>query len=157
MYEGTKAYFGPGRLFDQFATGKEQNVDGDGFQASHWKQRDSDSLLQGIMDPLMKLGTIRRISDRDLRAMEAIGYDVNLRANTMMGMINEANNWQPVSGIGTSIDALEYQAKEHIAKATYSNGEASWVDWWMSTSDTNTTDYMTEDRTSTVQNMIEKS
>lgn len=157
MSVGTNAYFGPGMLWDQFATGKEQNLDGDGFQASHWKQRDNNSQLQGIMDPLMKLGTIRRISDRDLRAMEAIGYDVNFRANTMMNMISAETNWQPVSGIGTSIDTLYYQTKEHIARSTYSNGEASWVDWWMSTSDINTTDYMTFDRTSIVQDMIARS
>ena len=156
MSIGTQAYFGPAKLWDRFATGKEQNLDGDGFQASHWKQRDNDSQVLGIMDPLMKLGTIRRISDRDLKAMDVIGYDTNHRADNMINMVSVETNWRPVSGYGTSIDTLEYRAKEHIAKSLDSSGQASWIDW-LRENQPDLVSAITVDRTNTVQDMIANS
>ena len=45
---------------------------GDGRQASHWK----DSLGLGIMDPTIGAGEIVMISQNDLRAMDAIGWNL---------------------------------------------------------------------------------
>lgn len=157
MSVGTQAYFGPAKRYYNFATGKERGLDGDGFQASHWKQNDNDNWVQGIMDPLMKLGKIRRISNRDLIAMDMIGYDINTQAHNLINSTNASKQWIPVTGNGTSIDDLQDAAKEHIARSTYSDGQASWVDDWMATKDVNTTDYMTSDRTDVVQNMIDES
>lgn len=56
----------------EFSTGKDVAVGGDGFQASHWK----NGSQTGIMDPSLKLDQIRRITDTDLMAMDAIGYDL---------------------------------------------------------------------------------
>ena len=56
-----------------FANGEYTNFGGDGYQASHWQQNSS----QGIMNPILPVGERRNISDLDLIAMDAIGWDIN--------------------------------------------------------------------------------
>lgn len=53
------------------ATGYYQ---GDGSQASHWKDDALTGQLIGMMDPNLSFGTYRTVSEADLRAMELIGY-----------------------------------------------------------------------------------
>ncbi|WP_342118201.1 NF038122 family metalloprotease [Pseudoduganella sp. OTU4001] len=53
----------------QFSTGVNF---GDGRQASHWK----DNLFIGLMDPTAGMGETLNITDNDLLAMDAIGWDV---------------------------------------------------------------------------------
>ncbi|MCP4042150.1 MAG: hypothetical protein GY731_09385 [Gammaproteobacteria bacterium] len=52
-----------------FSTGVTQ---GDGSQASHWK--DTDSI--GILDPTLAYGQVFNVSEADLRALDLIGYDI---------------------------------------------------------------------------------
>jgi len=52
-----------------FSTGVTQ---GDGRQASHWK--DTDTI--GILDPTLAFGQVFDISQADLRALDLIGYDI---------------------------------------------------------------------------------
>jgi len=52
-----------------FSTG---SFNGDGRQASHWK----DNLGLGIMDPTFAVGEVGAISAFDLRAFDAIGFDL---------------------------------------------------------------------------------
>ncbi|MEO1465547.1 MAG: hypothetical protein AAFR89_04845, partial [Cyanobacteria bacterium J06633_1] len=146
----------PARLWDGYSSGKDTSMDGDGFQASHWKQESFDGVTQGIMDPLMKPGMHRRISDRDLRAMDAIGFDLNWKGNNLLAMNKAETNWQPTTGLGTNIATLQERAKEHIAKSLYSHGEAWWVDWWVS-NDPAYANYMTRDRSWEIDNMIDRS
>ena len=49
-------------------------TDGDGSQASHWKDDALTGQLIGLMDPNLSLGTFRGVTEADLRAMELIGY-----------------------------------------------------------------------------------
>ena len=57
----------------EFAQGEDNNAEwGDGFQASHWKQKDSNII--GIMDPILGLGDIRQLTDNDLKVFDTIGY-----------------------------------------------------------------------------------
>ena len=56
-----------------FANGEHTDFGGDGYQASHWQQNSS----QGIMNPLLPVGERKDISNLDLTAMDAIGWDVN--------------------------------------------------------------------------------
>ncbi|MEO1669777.1 MAG: NF038122 family metalloprotease [Cyanobacteria bacterium J06631_2] len=156
MSIGTQTYFGPARLWDAYSSGKDTSMNGDGFQASHWKQDSYDGVLKGIMDPLMKPGIERRISDRDLRAMDAIGFDLNWNANNLLARNRAETGWRPVTGNGSSIATLENQAKEHIAKSLYSDGQAWWVDWWMENAPEDSS-FMTEDRSSAINNMIDQS
>ena len=51
-----------------FSTGR---FNGDGEQASHWK----DSLGIGLMDPTLTNGELGMITERDIRAFDAIGWD----------------------------------------------------------------------------------
>jgi hypothetical protein len=53
----------------RFATGA---FNGDGRQASHWK----DHLGLGMLDPTVAPGELMLISDLDLQAFDAIGYDL---------------------------------------------------------------------------------
>ena len=156
MSIGTQAYFGPAKLWDAYAKGKETNLDGDGFQASHWKQRGDSNGIQGIMDPLMKPGVIRRISDRDLRAMDAIGYDANGNAEKLLARNTAANNWQPVTGSGTDLGILEWRAKDHIVKSRFSHGQTAWFDGWRRHKPADA-EVMTRDRTWDVEQMIDSS
>ena len=74
---GTEAYFsidGGRTNLGNFSTGEYSDFGGDGFQASHWKQSDDNSL--GIMDPVLKLGQVRQISSLDTKAMDVMGWDV---------------------------------------------------------------------------------
>ena len=74
---GTEAYFsidGGRTNLANFSTGEERVMGGDGFQASHWKQSDNNAL--GIMDPVLKVGQQREISNLDLTAVDVIGWDV---------------------------------------------------------------------------------
>ena len=135
MSIGTQAHFGPAKLWDPYATGKNTSIDGDGFQASHWKHTGSDSNIQGIMDPLMKPGVIRRISNRDLRAMDAIGYDVTSRGNKLLDLDAKTGIWKPMTAkgtdIGTNISTLEWRGKDRIAKKKWHLADASWFNNWM--------------------------
>ena len=160
MSIGTQAFFGPAQLWDAFATGKETSIDGDGFQASHWRYSDNNSNIQGIMDPLMQPGVIRQISNRDLRAMDAIGYSVTSRGNELLDLDAKLGVWKPMTAagtdIGTEMGTLQWRAKDHLAKSLYNNGEASWVNWWMQ----NAPGYssaLTRDRSWEIDNMIDKS
>jgi hypothetical protein len=47
---------------------------GDGRQASHWK----DSLSLGIMDPTAANGELLVLRPNDMRAMDLIGYEINV-------------------------------------------------------------------------------
>lgn len=58
---------------------------GDGRQASHWKDDDLTGNLIGIMDPTLNFGTIEAVSASDLRAMELIGYSVAVPELSTMG------------------------------------------------------------------------
>jgi hypothetical protein len=53
-----------------FSTGR---LNGDGFQASHWK----DNLGLGIMDPSVTSGELLQITDIDLFSLDVIGWDLN--------------------------------------------------------------------------------
>lgn len=56
-----------------FSTGTFQ---GDGGQASHWKDDGVTGLLIGMMDPNLGFGTYRTVTSADLRALELIGYTI---------------------------------------------------------------------------------
>lgn len=47
---------------------------GDGYQAGHWHFKPSDKI--GIMDPVGDMGELDVLTDQDMRAFDAIGYDV---------------------------------------------------------------------------------
>ncbi len=52
-----------------FSTG---DSNGDGEQASHWK----DNMALGLLDPTIGFGEVGRITDNDIRAFDVMGYNV---------------------------------------------------------------------------------
>ena len=73
-----------------FSTGVNGNLGGDGSQASHWKQQNN---AMGIMDPVLRTGQRREITNLDKQLFDAIGWNVNYSSQS---------NWQEVYD-----DALE--------------------------------------------------
>jgi hypothetical protein len=49
---------------------------GDGRQASHWKDDTLTGFLIGVMDPTLNFATIEDVTDTDFHAFDLIGYDV---------------------------------------------------------------------------------
>ncbi|MEG3641249.1 NF038122 family metalloprotease [Magnetococcus sp. PR-3] len=79
-----------------FSTGV---YEGDGQQASHWK--DGQSPILGIMDPTLASATAVAISDADQRALDVIGWDIATSAslNASASPI-PATGWVMLLGLG---------------------------------------------------------
>ena len=60
-------------VLGKLSSGSAKDRHGDGFQASHW---DNYGAGLGIMDPTLSLGERPQISLRDLKVMDAIGWDM---------------------------------------------------------------------------------
>lgn len=77
---GKASYFsvdGGDTKIAEFARGNKNIGNGsDGYQASHWKHQKQGAL--GIMGPAIRLGERRDLAHLDLRAMDAIGWDVDI-------------------------------------------------------------------------------
>ena len=71
MSPGSESVFSDTVNSYAFSTGYYQ---GDGSQASHWKDDALTGNLIGLMDPNLSYGAFRGVTDADLRAMELIGY-----------------------------------------------------------------------------------
>ena len=56
-----------------FSTGVNQDLGGDGYQASHWQQQDN---ALGIMDPVLATGRRREITELDIQVFDGIGWDI---------------------------------------------------------------------------------
>ncbi|MEL6931178.1 MAG: NF038122 family metalloprotease [Cyanobacteria bacterium J06600_6] len=128
MSVGSEAYFGKGLNF-QFARGKRNNYLGDGFQASHWRQRDDEYNVQGIMDPLLRSGAVRRISNRDLKAMDAIGFDISLTGRNLIQVGKYSGNYL-AKDFQQHIGGFELEAKNKLAQKLYADGLVASTHWW---------------------------
>jgi len=54
----------------------EGRFNGDGRQASHWKDNDLTGTLIGMMDPTLGFGQVFPLTDSDLRSLDLIGYEI---------------------------------------------------------------------------------
>src|SRR5262245_22689196 len=73
MVPGQDAVFDDVTLEARMSTGA---VTGDGRQASHWKDDVLTGLLVGLMDPTLARGSSETITTADIRALDAIGWDI---------------------------------------------------------------------------------
>lgn len=77
LSSGTASYFSinGGTMFNgaKFSTGA---YTGDGHQASHWKDSSGCGAQIGIMDPTFCKGQMGALTDDDLAAMDALGWNV---------------------------------------------------------------------------------
>jgi hypothetical protein len=64
---------------DRMSTGK---VNGDGRQASHWKDDALTGVYIGIMDPTLAPGVVETVEPADLRALDLIGWDIGIVGST---------------------------------------------------------------------------
>ncbi|MDJ0701944.1 MAG: NF038122 family metalloprotease [Leptolyngbyaceae cyanobacterium MO_188.B28] len=55
------------------ASGQDTSLGGDGYQASHWEYQ---GVSLGIMDPTLKVGQRRELSDLDKLAIDVLGWDL---------------------------------------------------------------------------------
>lgn len=127
---GVESYFsinGGQTALAYFSTGQDTDLGGDGYQASHWKQQDNP---YGIMDPALRPGQRREISDLDRLVMDVIGWDVLAE--------------------GTDLSSLREQAQTGLAQRL--GYQVEWL-----TSDPTAAELLTEDRTQDIEWMIEKS
>ena len=65
LSDGTQAY--------EFSTGAGE---GDGNQASHWKDDEQSGVYVGIMDPTLAAGVTEMPTEADFLALSLIGYDI---------------------------------------------------------------------------------
>jgi hypothetical protein len=91
-----------------FATGENTSLGGDGEQASHWKEQDS---VLGIMDPTLKTGERRSISDLDRRAMDAIGFDLGT-GETNLSILYEQSKQRLADRLGVTLAWLDANPDE---------------------------------------------
>ena len=118
-----------------FATGKALDlggIAGDGFQASHWKGTEGSS---GIMDPTIAPGELAAISELDLRAFDAIGW------NRQGGGGNIILNYL----------LLENQVKQNLAQ------QLGVTVSWLNNNPSDAATLLSEDRTQDVIDMIDAS
>lgn len=118
-----------------FATGKALDlggISGDGFQASHWKGTQGSS---GIMNATISPGAVAEISELDLRAFDAIG-------------------WDRQGGGGNII--LDYLILENQVKQNLAQQLGVTVSWLNNNSSYAAT-LLNEDRTQDVMDMIDAS
>lgn len=86
---GGEKYFsldGGRSITAQFATG----LAGDGFQSSHWQEADGSKAI-GIMDPAIAKGEKSQISQFDLLALQALGWNVKRQAGGSLYSWNNLN------------------------------------------------------------------
>ena len=107
---GGDAYFsidGGATNLANFSTGEYQDLGGDGYQASHWKQGGDNPI--GIMDPVLKMGQSRNISSLDTTAMDVMGWDV-----VNPGQID----WQEIysDAVGNADDAIVEDRTKDVEK-----------------------------------------
>ena len=134
---GGKKYFsidGGDTALGQFSTGKN----GDGYQASHWKQQNNPL---GIMDPTLAMGEKGTISELDLRAFDVIGYDRKLETVSLdlLSLLTTTKE-QLAQELGLSIAEID----AHLHGVTDENVTQALVN-------------SNQDRTQDVMDMIENS
>lgn len=118
---GNNQLFGDSR----FATGR---YNGDGRQASHWKDSAAGVPQLGVLDPTSGLGQMQDVTALDLAAYDAIGYNIAFdvlqnsgyrfttadayRAFAATAAVPEAATWmQMILGFGVLGGALRYRRR----------------------------------------------
>jgi hypothetical protein len=109
----------------EFSTG----VDGDGYQASHWK---NDKYVDefgnlvvndmiGIMDPAFGQGERGEISGLDLQALDAIGWDLT------------GQNWDDLNMAALALQAsntANMSIFQDVLEQFFANKGLAWWGWW---------------------------
>ena len=70
-----------------FSTGENQELGGDGYQASHWKKQDN---VLGIMAPVLATGQRREITQLDIQLFDGIGWNIRTGDTSLETIYTEA-------------------------------------------------------------------
>ena len=128
------------------ASGSNKSKQGDGFQASHWKNKGS---ALGIMDPTLARGERPKISVRDLKALDVIGWDIagnpsngqhiqldyrslyDQSRNELAQRIGKSTTWLNQNGSQAANLLSEVRVADVIAMAQESQTyDLSWLNPW---------------------------
>lgn len=82
---------------------------GDGRQASHWKDDGLTGAFVGIMDPTLPSATVEAITLADLRALDLIGYDIAIGSESLCGAAPEpaASCFLQSQPLGATVSILD--------------------------------------------------
>lgn len=78
---------------------------GDGRQASHWQDGDISGNIIGNLDPTLALGQVIAISDADVRALDLIGYDIDIVVGNQPPTADAGSNQNVTTGDVVQLDA----------------------------------------------------
>ncbi|MCG8367167.1 MAG: NF038122 family metalloprotease [Pseudanabaenales cyanobacterium] len=87
-----------------FATGEAVTLGADGYQASHWRQQDNPL---GIMNPTLKTGQRRTISDLDKLALDVIGWDLSPSTTIDLAGLNTLAKEQLAQKMGVTLEWMD--------------------------------------------------
>ena len=91
-----------------FSSGAYTDFDGDGYQASHWKNGSG----VGIMNPILRAGERKNVSSLDLKAMDVIGWDIDTSGSDWQQMYDNAVQESETAAIQDRTKDVEKMIKE---------------------------------------------
>jgi hypothetical protein len=116
---GAQVYF-DGDLTLNLSTARIDGSGGDGWQASHWKERNLNDAYIGIMDPAGANGDRDVITANDLQAVDFFGYSLSGGSSPAIAAAAAALDQDTVTitGTGTDADANTILAEVTLLDAT---------------------------------------
>ena len=145
---GEQRYF-DGALELPLSTGNPAGNNGDGEQASHWKDdRLNGGFYVGIMDPTINSGIRRQLTDGDRRAIDFMGYSLGaLPPGPANDRFADAVTLQGPSGsvTGTNVNARKEAGEPDAIPGQTAGGRSVWYAWAAPASGTATFDTVGSD------------
>ncbi|MEL6553511.1 MAG: NF038122 family metalloprotease [Cyanobacteria bacterium J06621_11] len=124
--EGEAAYLsadGGKTILGELSTGQNKDIGGDGYQASHWKRM---QVAMGIMDPTLAYKEQLSLSERDLQALDLLGWDVDY-AQLNHDLDIESLLIEAEQAVATSFGLDSHVLTEHRAAGNiYTMGFSEW-------------------------------
>ena len=110
-----------------FSSGEYTDRGGDGYQASHWKNGSGT----GIMNPILRAGERKDISDLDLKALDVIGWDLNTTASSLdlQQMYEDAESASTMATVEDRTKDVEKMIKESEYKGRWGRRSSSNRSW----------------------------
>ncbi|MFL6337462.1 MAG: NF038122 family metalloprotease [Pyrinomonadaceae bacterium] len=129
---GEQRYF-DGAVELPLSTGNPSGDNGDGQQASHWKDdAQNGGVYVGIMDPTISSGIRRQVTDNDRRALDFMGYSLGaLPPGPANDNFADAVNLQGASGsvTGTNVNARKETGEPDAIPGVTVGGRTVWYAW----------------------------
>ncbi|MEM7757969.1 MAG: NF038122 family metalloprotease [Cyanobacteria bacterium P01_A01_bin.40] len=108
-----------------FSSGEYTDRGGDGYQASHWKNGSGT----GVMNPILRAGERKNISDLDLKALDVIGWDLSASSLDLQQMYDNALSAAETAAVEDRAKDVEKLIKESEYDGRRSRGSSSGRAW----------------------------